>query len=58
MTMPAKSRNDLPQGSGDEDEESDDNVPLSNLLTSAHELAAREKDAEFLNVVPSLFKSS
>ena len=43
---------------GDQDDGSDDDVPLSSLLISADEVAAREKDAEFLNDVPSLSKNS
>ena len=61
--MPAKKRPvntvlDLAaKDSEDQDDGSDDDVPLSSLLVSPEEQVEREKDAEFLNDVPSVSKS-
>ena len=61
--MPAKKRPvntvlDLAaKDSEDQDDGSDDDVPLSSLLVSPEEQIEREKDAEFLNDVPSLSKN-
>ena len=61
--MPAKKRPvssvlDLAaKDSEDQDDGSDDDVPLSSLLVSPEEEAEREKDAEFLNDVASLSMS-
>ena len=63
VTMPAKKRPvssvlDLAaKDSEDQDDGSDDDVPLSSLLVSPEEEAEREKDAEFLNDVASLSMS-
>ena len=61
--MPAKKRPvntvlDLAaKDSEDQDDGSDDDLPLSSLLVSPEEQVEREKDAEFLNDVPSISKS-
>ena len=61
--MPAKKRPvntvlDLAaKDSEDQDDGSDDDMPLSSLLVSPEEQVEREKDAEFLNDVPSVSKS-
>ena len=61
--MPAKKRLvntvlDLAaKDSEDQDDGSDDDLPLSSLLVSPEEQVEREKDAEFLNDVPSISKS-
>ena len=61
--MPAKKRLvntvlDLAaKDSEDQDDGSDDDLPLSSLLVSPEEQVEREKDAEFLNDVPSVSKS-
>ena len=63
MTMPAKKRPvssvlDLAaKDAGDHKDVSDDDLPLSRLGLSADEVAARGKDAQFLNDEPSLSKS-